>query len=94
VAGVSSEKSCGGSGKRLKENRNVRLVSRRGHLNRSFPVLCDSIRHDLKAADAILDGEIVCLDAEGRSPRISWGFAVVRVINLGSSRAPQPMARK
>jgi len=94
VAGVSSEKSCGGSGKRLKENRNVRLVSRRGHVYRSFPLLCDSIRHDLKAADAILDGEIVCLDAEGRSPRISWGFAVVRVINLGSSRAPQPMARK
>ena len=44
------------------ESGSVRLVSRRGHVYRSFPVLCDSIRHDLKAADAILDGEIVCLD--------------------------------
>ena len=43
------------------ENGSVRLVSRRGHVYRGFPVLCDSIRYDLKAADAILDGGILSL---------------------------------
>jgi hypothetical protein len=43
-----------------------RLVSRKGHTLR-FPALTDALARDLKVRDAILDGEIVCLDAQGRS---------------------------
>ncbi len=43
------------------------LVSRKGHVYRRFAELCRSIAADLKATNAILDGEIVCLDAQGRS---------------------------
>ncbi|HSK11068.1 MAG TPA: hypothetical protein VK911_15910, partial [Vicinamibacterales bacterium] len=44
-----------------------RLVSRNGHTYRSFAPLCAAILSEVKAGEAILDGEIVCLDAEGRS---------------------------
>jgi bifunctional non-homologous end joining protein LigD len=43
----------------------TQLVSRRGNVYRSFPRLCDSIRLALKC-DVVLDGEVVCLDSEGR----------------------------
>ena len=43
----------------------TRLVSRRGNVYRSFPHLCNSIGNELKC-EAGLDGEILCLDAEGR----------------------------
>jgi bifunctional non-homologous end joining protein LigD len=43
----------------------VRLVSRHGNVYRSFPRLCEAINQDVKRK-AILDGEIVCLDSEGR----------------------------
>lgn len=43
----------------------VRLVSRRGNIYRSFPRLCDAIRQELNC-ETVLDGEIVCLDGEGR----------------------------
>ena len=46
---------------------NVKLVSRRGHTYRSFRSLCDGIASDLRVEDAILDGEIVCLDERGHS---------------------------
>ena len=44
----------------------TRLVSRRGNVYESFPDLCAAIHIDLDS-EAILDGEIVCLDSEGRS---------------------------
>lgn len=44
---------------------NVKLVSRRGHTYKSFRNLCDCIASDVRAEDAILDGEIVCLDERG-----------------------------
>lgn len=44
-----------------------RLVSRRGHVFTKWDVLCTEISHSIRAHDAILDGEIVCLDADGRS---------------------------
>ncbi len=47
------------------EGDGARLVSRRGNPYRSFPRLCGAIGDELKC-EAVLDGEIVCLDAEGR----------------------------
>jgi bifunctional non-homologous end joining protein LigD len=43
----------------------VRLISRRGNTYKSLSGLCASIRGELQC-EAILAGEIVCLDAEGR----------------------------
>jgi bifunctional non-homologous end joining protein LigD len=43
----------------------TRLVSRRGNVYRNFPRLSAAIGNELKC-EAVLDGEIVCLDAEGR----------------------------
>jgi bifunctional non-homologous end joining protein LigD len=48
------------------EDGRCRLVSRHRNLYKSFETLRDALA-DLKAKDAILDGEIVCLDAEGCS---------------------------
>jgi hypothetical protein len=42
-----------------------RLVSRNGNRFKSFGPLCDSIRQQI-TAEAILDGEIVCLGDNGR----------------------------
>jgi bifunctional non-homologous end joining protein LigD len=53
------------------ENRRVRLVSRKGHVYRSFPRLCSAMSDCLSVRDAVLDGEIVHLDAEGKPQFIS-----------------------
>jgi len=44
-----------------------RLVSRKGTVYKSFAPLREAIANELRAKDAILDGEIVCLDSDGRS---------------------------
>jgi hypothetical protein len=44
----------------------VRLVSRNRNTFQSFPTLCEGLARDLKGRRCILDGEIVCLDAEGK----------------------------
>ena len=49
------------------EKGGCRLASRNGHTYRSFAPLRAAILSEVKARDTILDGEIVCLDAEGRS---------------------------
>ena len=43
----------------------VELVSRKGHVYKSFASLGDELRRI--GHDAVLDGEIACLDGEGRS---------------------------
>ena len=43
------------------------LVSRNGHTFKHWPHLCEELAHAVKAHDAVIDGEIVCLDARGRS---------------------------
>jgi hypothetical protein len=43
------------------------LVSRNGHTFKHWPQLCEELAHAVKAHDAVIDGEIVCLDARGRS---------------------------
>lgn len=45
----------------------VRLVSRNGNRFASFTDLCASLEFFLKAKNAVLDGEIVCLDENGHS---------------------------
>ncbi len=42
------------------------LISRNGHVFKSWPQLAQEIAHAARAHDAILDGEI-CLDPDGRS---------------------------
>jgi bifunctional non-homologous end joining protein LigD len=49
------------------EGHRCRLVSRRGHVFAKWDVLCTEISHGVRASNAVLDGEIVCLDADGRS---------------------------
>jgi bifunctional non-homologous end joining protein LigD len=49
------------------ENGTARLLSRNGNWFKSFPVLCDSLASDVSVRSAVLDGEIVCLDREGRT---------------------------
>jgi len=44
----------------------VRLVSRNGNTFKSFPGLCEGLARDLKGRRCVLDGEIVCLDPEGK----------------------------
>src|SRR5689334_6429304 len=46
------------------ESGSCRLVSRNAHVYKSFPALCASLAQ--LPREAILDGEIVCLDREGR----------------------------
>jgi bifunctional non-homologous end joining protein LigD len=44
-----------------------RLVSRRGHVYKSWPYLATELAHAVRCESAILDGEIVCLQPDGRS---------------------------
>ena len=52
------------------EKGHVRLISRNGRVYRRFDDLCASLATTISAREAILDGEIVCLDADGR-PRFN-----------------------
>jgi bifunctional non-homologous end joining protein LigD len=45
----------------------VRLVSRNGNVFKSFPGLRDALATTLNVRNSVLDGEIVCVDANGRS---------------------------
>jgi bifunctional non-homologous end joining protein LigD len=49
-----------------------RLVSRRNHIYRAYAPLCEWIGKHLGADDAVLDGELACLDEEGK-PRMRSG---------------------
>jgi bifunctional non-homologous end joining protein LigD len=42
-------------------------VSRTRHTFKHWPHLCEELAHAVRAHDAVIDGEIVCLDARGRS---------------------------
>ena len=45
-----------------------RLVSRKGHVYKAYAPLCEWIGKHLRAEDAVLDGELACLDGEGKPP--------------------------
>src|SRR5207253_3033060 len=49
------------------EDGQCRLVSRNGNTFRTFPALCDWIGNRLRVVNPVLDGEIVCLNEDGRS---------------------------
>jgi bifunctional non-homologous end joining protein LigD len=44
----------------------VRLISRNGNTFKSFPRLQEGLARDLKGRRCVLDGEIVCLDPDGK----------------------------
>ena len=44
----------------------VRLISRNGNTFKSFPHLCEGLTRDLRGRRCVLDGEIVCLDPNGK----------------------------
>lgn len=44
-----------------------RLMSRNGHPFKSWPQLAEEMAHAVRAARVVLDGEICCLDTDGRS---------------------------
>jgi bifunctional non-homologous end joining protein LigD len=44
----------------------VRLISRNGNTFKTFPGLCEGLTRDLRGRRCVLDGEIVCLDANGK----------------------------
>ena len=48
------------------DSNGVRLVSRNGNTFKSFPCLCEGLGRDLEGRRCVLDGEIVCLDADGK----------------------------
>ena len=43
-----------------------RLTSRNGNVLKSFPDLAAGLPNELRANAAVLDGEIVCLDSDGK----------------------------
>ena len=49
------------------ENGRCRLVSRNGYEFSSWPDLCDEIAASVRARSAVLDGEIVCCEGDGRT---------------------------
>ena len=49
------------------EGHSCRLVSRYGHTFRRWPQLAEELAHAVRAQRAILDGEVCCLDSDGRS---------------------------
>jgi bifunctional non-homologous end joining protein LigD len=49
------------------EGHHCRLVSRNAHEFRSWPQLAEEIAHAVRAQQVVLDGEICCLDRDGRS---------------------------
>lgn len=49
------------------EGHHCRLVSRNGHEFRQWPQLGEEIAHALRARSAVLDGEICCLEPDGRT---------------------------
>ena len=49
------------------DGHHCRLVSRRGHTFTKFTLPATEIAHSVRTNRAVPDGEIVCLDADGRS---------------------------
>ena len=49
------------------EGHRCRLVSRKGYVYKSWPLLAEELAHAVRCRSAVLDGEIVCLAPDGRS---------------------------
>ena len=48
------------------EGHQAKLVSRNGHPFKHWPNLCTELAHAVRCRSAILDGEVICLDDDGR----------------------------
>ena len=49
------------------EGHHCTLISRRGHTFKHWPMLAVELAHAVRCESAILDGEVCCLDDDGRS---------------------------
>ena len=49
------------------DGHDCRLISRRGHVFKSWPYLRTELAHSVRCNSAVLDGEIACLGPDGRS---------------------------
>src|SRR4051812_33915658 len=49
------------------QGHHCQLVSRNGHVFKAWPQLAEEIAHAARCWSAVLDGEICCLDSDGRS---------------------------
>ena len=49
------------------EDGRCRLVSRNGHVFKSWPDFANEIAGAIRCSSAVLDGELCCLDSDGRS---------------------------
>jgi bifunctional non-homologous end joining protein LigD len=47
--------------------RHCELISRNGHAFKQWPQLAEELAHALRAHSAVLDGEICCLEPDGRT---------------------------
>jgi len=80
----------------------VGCVSRRGHEFTKFTVLAEELAHTVRARHAVLDGEIVCLGADGRSQfypllfRREWpSFAAFDLLEIdGDNLRAQPLLER
>jgi ATP dependent DNA ligase domain len=64
----------------------VRLVSRNGNVFQSFPSLGEGLWRDFKGGHCVLDGEIVCLDSQGRQGRfdVKWPYTGEPPVNVNN----------
>jgi bifunctional non-homologous end joining protein LigD len=49
------------------DGHHCRLVSRNGHVFKGWPQLAEELAHSVRCYSAVLDGEICCLEPDGRS---------------------------
>lgn len=71
------------------------LVSRNGQVFKSWPQLAEEIAHSVRARDVVLDGEICCLEPDGRSKLEPASLsarlaALLRLRRLGGRRLRRP----
>jgi ATP-dependent DNA ligase len=81
------------------DNNGVRLVSRNGNTFKSVPLLGEGLARDLKGRRCVLDGEIVCLDADGKPQFSNLLFRRADLLSMrstffGTNTHPLMMKRK
>jgi bifunctional non-homologous end joining protein LigD len=74
------------------EQGRCRLLSRNGHVFRKWPSLCETIAASVRAESAILDGELVCLDDDGRPDFRALIYRRAEPVSVSSpsSHVPKP----
>ena len=78
------------------------LESRNGNTFRQWPMLCEELAHAIRATDAIVDGEVVCMEPDGRANfrtllyRRDWPyFLAFDLLRLGGrDLRPAPLVKR